>query len=250
MVIFEEYIKYHIGNIPLILSSPHGGTIKNIDIPQRSKGILGIDKETNTLLLDLTEKIEKKFEIKSSKMKTPSYIFSKIHRSRLDLNREEFTAYNEKSKLAKELFRFYHNKVKEMVSYNIEIFNRSLLVDIHGFEKSKRPEGFRDVEIILGTNNLGSLYLKPTPRKIWRDNLRGKIIQKFNELNIPIAPGHQTRKEYVLTGGYIIKNYGASRIKNSQAIQIELSDRIRLYDEKLRIIVLNTLSELLYDEFR
>jgi len=245
MAIFDNYIKYHIGDIPLILSSPHGGIIKDIDIPKRSKGILGIDKQTNTLLLDLTEKLKKLFKIKTS-----SYIFSEIHRSRVDLNREEFNAYNKKSKLAKEIYRFYHNKVKEIVSYNLESFNRSLLVDIHGFEKSKRPEGFRDVEIILGTNNLDSLFSKPIPKKKWRDNLRGKIIQKFNELDVPIAPGHQTRKEYVLTGGYIVKNYGASRIKNSQAIQIEFSDRIRLYDKKLRAMVLNALSELLYDEFR
>jgi len=245
MAIFDNYIKYHIGDIPLILSSPHGGIIKDIDIPKRSKGILGIDKQTNTLLLDLTEKLKKLFKIKTS-----SYIFSEIHRSRVDLNREEFNAYNKKSKLAKEIYRFYHNKVKEIVSYNLESFNRSLLVDIHGFEKSKRPEGFRDVEIILGTNNLDSLFSKPIPKKKWRDSLRGKIIQKFNELDVPIAPGHQTRKEYVLTGGYIVKNYGASRIKNSQAIQIEFSDRIRLYDKKLRAMVLNALSELLYDEFR
>ncbi|MFX0026423.1 MAG: hypothetical protein ACFE8M_08395, partial [Candidatus Hermodarchaeota archaeon] len=78
---------------------------------------------------------------------------------------------------------------------------------------------------------------------------RGRIIRKFIELNIPIAPGHQRRREYTLTGGFIIKNYGASKIANSQAIQIEISDRVRIFDKTLRDKVVSTLAELLVDEF-
>jgi len=53
----------------------------------------------------------------------------------------------------------------------------------------------------------------------------------------------------VLTGGYIVQNYGASRIENSQAIQIEFSDTIRLYDEELREKTLNSLAHLFFKEF-
>ena len=78
--------------------------------------------------------------------------------------------------------------------------------------------------------------------------MRGKIVKKFNELNIPIAPGHPRRSEYVLKGGYIVQKYGASRIKDSQAIQIEFSDTIRLYDEELREKALNSLAQLFFEE--
>lgn len=67
-------------------------------------------------------------------------------------------------------------------------------------------------------------------------------------LDIPIAPGRLRRKEYVLTGGYIIKQYGSSKIPGSQSIQIEFSDRIRLYDGDLKRKVLEALSEVLLDE--
>jgi N-formylglutamate amidohydrolase len=150
--------------------------------------------------------------------------------------------------LAKKIYFSYHNQILELISYNLNKFNRSLLIDIHGFEKAKRPIGYRDVDLILGTNNLKSMFPNKIPKKDWGKNLRGKIVRKFNELNIPIAPGYHTRKEYVLTGGYIIQKYGASRIKNSQAIQIEFSDAIRLYDKPLKVRTLKTLAQIFFED--
>jgi len=248
MTDLNKYVDYHVGNIPLIISVPHGGKNRVEEIPTRLRGILGIDKLTATLALDLVENMKRLSERGSFKIKNPSYIISKVHRCKVDLNREETDAYNHNSKLAKQIYRFYHDKMKEIILLNIEKFDHSLLIDIHGFEKNKRPAGFRDVELILGTNNLSTMFPNSIPKKLWGKNLRGKIIKKFNDLNIPIAPGHRIRREYALTGGYIVKNYGASRIKNSQAIQIEFSDRIRLYDQKLKKEVIIALSELLYQE--
>lgn len=101
------------------------------------------------------------------------------------------------------------------------------------------------VELILGTNNLHSLFLDPVPRRDWDKNIRGKIITKFLGLSIPIAPGYPRRKEYILSGGFIIQQYGASKISNSQNMQIEFSDRIRIYDNELKKKVLIALAEVL-----
>ena len=80
--------------------------------------------------------------------------------------------------------------------------------------------------------------------------LRGKLVEKFIKLRVPIAPGHPNRKEYVLTGGYITSSYGASQIPKSQAIQIEFSDRIRIQDVQLKKKVIKTMVCLLIDEIR
>ncbi len=237
----KEYIEFKQGNIPLIISVPHGGTSKCSFIPKRSSGIFGIDKGTIQFTIDLIEK----FEILDSK--SPSYIISKIHRSKIDLNRGKDDAYNQNSLFAREIYTFYHNKIRDLILNNLRIYNYSLLIDIHGFEANNRPSGFRDVDIILGTNNLYSFFPHPIPRKDWDKNIRGDIIKKFIKLNIPIAPGHPRRKEYVLTGGYITEQYGASQINNSQSIQIEFSDRIRVIDENLRTIVLENLAKILLE---
>jgi len=244
MIDIKDYIEYNRGSIPLIISVPHGGATKYDHIPRRTNGIHGIDKDTIKLARELIEKIKNVF-----KFKTPSYIISKIHRAKIDFNRNSSEAFDQESDLAKKIYHFYHNKIEELILYNLETFNCSMLIDIHGFEKDKRPKGFRDVELILGTNNLESLYPNSIPKRDWGKNFRGKIVKKFNNLNIAIAPGHHLRREFVLTGGYITTKYGASHIKNSQTIQIEFSDKIRLYDENLREIVLKSLAQLLYEEF-
>jgi len=242
MVNLKEYIEFEKGTLPLIISVPHGGTLECRSIPKRTEGIMGIDKATYELSHDLI------FQIKYESERLPSYIISKIRRSKIDLNRSETEAYNSNSALASKIYQLYHRKIKEFISENLKTFKYSLLIDIHGFEKHKRPPRYRDVELILGTDNLASIFSEPVPIKDKDKNIRGKIIKKFLKLGIPIAPGHLRRKEYVLTGGYIIKQYGTSKIPGSQSMQIEFSDRIRLYDGDLRRKVLKALSEVLLDE--
>ncbi|MFX1313056.1 MAG: hypothetical protein ACFFHD_10635 [Promethearchaeota archaeon] len=237
----KEYIEFNRGNIPLIISVPHGGTLNCAFIPKRLRGIFGIDKSTIEFAKDLVSK----FALLNSK--SPSYIISKIHRSKIDLNRNKNEAYNQNSLIAREVYTFYHYKIRDLILDNLRTFNYSLLIDIHGFEANNRPSGFRDVDIVLGTNNLESFFPYPIPRKDWDKNLRGDIIRKFIMLNIPIAPGHPKRKEYILTGGYITLQYGASKINNSQSMQIEFSDRIRVIDEDLRAIVLENLAKVLLE---
>ena len=237
MTDLKRYIKCKTGTNPLIFSVPHGGPLECEIIPKRESGILGIDKATIGLANQLIRATS-----------NPSYIISNIRRSKIDMNREESEAYPKGSTLAKEIYQLYHTKLKEIIDYNIATFKRSLLIDVHGFEKDKRPEGYRDVELILGTENLKSLFSEPIPQKDWDTNIRGIIIKRFLDLNVPIAPGHARRKEYVLTGGYITQRYGASQIPKSQAIQIEFSDRVRLQDKDLKKIVLTTLAEILSKE--
>ena len=128
------------------------------------------------------------------------------------------------------------------------MYGRSLMIDIHGFEKDSRPQGFRDVDVILGTNNLESFFSKPIAKRDWGKNLRGKIIQEFLQLGIPIAPGHPRRREYVLSGGFITRQYGASQVSKSQTIQIEFSDRIRLHDKELKESVIRILTDILFKD--
>ncbi len=244
----KDYIEFEKGNIPLILSVPHGGILECDSIPQRTKGVLGIDKGTIKLAKNLIKQISINFKNEKLRFKTPFYISSRVRRSKIDLNRSEYEAYNQNSFLAREIYRFYHDKIKEWVFKNLEKYNRSLLIDIHGFEKDARPPGFRDVEVILGTNNLESFFSEPIQKRDWEKNIRGKIIQKLLLLDIPIAPGHPRRKEYVLTGGYTTTQYGASRIPKSQTIQIEFSDRIRLYDENLKKMVIKTLAHVFFED--
>jgi len=244
----NNYIEFEMGNIPLIISISHGGTLDCDSIPHRSTGIFGIDKGTIELSKELCEYIRIKFKNESLGFNTPSYIISKIRRNKIDLNRNKDEAYNQDSFFAREIYEFYHNKIKNWIFENLNAYNRSLIIDIHGFEKKARPRGFRDVDVIIGTDNLKSLFSTSIPKRDWGKNLRGNIIRKFLHSNIPIAPGHPRRREYVLSGGYITTQYGASNILKSQAIQIEFSDKIRIYNTELKQRVLTILTDVIFEE--
>ncbi len=248
IVNIRDCFDYDRGRIPLVFSVPHGGTYQFENIPDRTSGIYGVDKDTVRLAIDLMKNINELFQLNSKDNRTPSYIISKIQRVKIDFNRKESEAFNIKSSLARDIYQYYHNKIHELISFNLDKFKRSLLIDIHGFDKANRPRGFRDVELVLGTNNLETMFKDKISKQDRDKNFRGKIVKKFNELNIPIAPGHPRRREYVLTGGYIVQKYGARRITNSQAIQIEFSDTICLYDEDLRKKTLNSLAHLFFEE--
>jgi N-formylglutamate amidohydrolase len=248
MVKINEYIEYQNGTIPLVISVSHGGMLECKDIPKRLTGVLGIDKNTIELTRDIIKSIEIIAEKSNYTEIKPSYIISHVRRNKIDLNRSISEAYDFNSALAGEIYQFYHEKLKEIIFNNLKIFQYSLLIDIHGFEAHKRPQGYRDVDLILGTNNLQSLFSTPIPKKDWNKNIRGKIINNFLDLNIPIAPGRQRRVEYVLKGGFTTLMYGASQIPNSQAIQIELSDRIRYQDKNLKKTVVSSLAEIFFDE--
>lgn len=246
----SEFVEYKEGNIPLIVSVPHGGILEFNSLPERKTGVLGIDKGTIEFSKNFIDQISQKFKDEILKYKNPYYIFSLVRRNKIDLNRVEKEAYNQKSLLAREIYNYYHSKIKEWIFNNLKGYNRSFLIDIHGFEKDNRPPGFRNVDVILGTNNLESFFPEPIPKRNWGKNIRGKIIQKFLELDIPIAPGHPRRREYVLTGGYITRTYGASHIPKSQTIQIEISDRIRIYDKELREITIKILVDILFEDLK
>ncbi|MFX0022870.1 MAG: hypothetical protein ACFE9S_11135 [Candidatus Hermodarchaeota archaeon] len=243
----NKYIDFETGNIPLIISVPHGGLLNCDSIPQRTEGVLGIDKGTIELAKKLIKQIIINFEIDKEEPKAPFSIISKIKRNKIDINRRNYEAFDQNSFLAREIYWFYHNKIEEWICTNIKNYNCSLLIDIHGFERNARPQGFRDVDIILGTNNLESLFSNTIKKRDWGKNIRGKIIKSMLQLDISVAPGHPRRREYVLTGGYITTKYGASQYLNSQTIQIEFSDRLRLHDKSLKESVIKTLARVLVE---
>jgi N-formylglutamate amidohydrolase len=244
-----DYLKIKRGNIPLIFSVPHGGNLDYDAIPNREKGVIGIDKYTIPLTEILIEKIKKTAQSLINKNIKPSYIISHIKRQKIDFNRRKEKAFNGNTKKALKIYNIYHNSIKKLILRNLKCFDKSLLIDIHGFEQEDIPRGFRIVDIVLGTNNLATLFPYEIPKKKRDQNIRGKIIEALLENDIKVAPGHPKRKEYVLKGGYITKKYGASRFhKNSQTLQIEFSDEVRVNNGLLKEKILQILAEICIHE--
>ena len=72
-----------------------------------------------------------------------------MKRVKIDFNRKESEAFYFKSSLARKIYQYYHNQIHKLISYNLNNFSQSLLVDIHGFEKVTEGVAQKSVEEFL-----------------------------------------------------------------------------------------------------
>ena len=134
---YRRYFELGIGNVPVILSCPHGGFKKPVQIPDRNAATLS---DRNTLFL--ARRISYLLKTKNIKI---YYLFSKIHRSKIDLNRPPGSgvAFDQKSSEAREIHYFFHDKIKSLAKECVSLYNRCLFIDFHGFTKPR--ENYCDI---------------------------------------------------------------------------------------------------------
>ena len=78
----HKYIEHIQGDLPIIISAPHGGRIKDKAIPDRTKGVLRSDLNTDKLAMQVYEAFKKKG-------KTPHLVICHLHRIKVDCNRSK-----------------------------------------------------------------------------------------------------------------------------------------------------------------
>lgn len=124
----SKFLTYNIGNLPVVISAPHGGNIKPISIPSRKYGNRSRDTYTRRLTARVVELLAKTGN-------TPYYVYADIHRSRIDLNRDlgEATQGNEKMV---QLWYKWNNVVRSYVSDAKRKYGNVLYIDIHSHNKN------------------------------------------------------------------------------------------------------------------
>ena len=78
----KSYVTYYPGNIPLILSIPHGGDISPPEIGNRSYGVTVTDSNTIELGIAIRNYFYSNYNIR------PYVIINNLKRTKLDANRE------------------------------------------------------------------------------------------------------------------------------------------------------------------
>lgn len=122
----HEYVEYRVGEIPVILTAPHGGRLLPDSIADRTSGARGIDRNT----LELTEAISDAFAARTGG-KRPFVIISHLHRRKLDPNRDiDVAAQGDPG--AEQAWREFHGFIEEARKAVAERFGRGLVMDIHG----------------------------------------------------------------------------------------------------------------------
>lgn len=230
----NKYVTFKVGDekSPIILASPHDGTIEPASMPFRDhKDAVTVRDLYLTLL---TEEISNALFAKTGLR--PHVIINDVARARMEPNRALDEAYH-KSEAANALWREYHAFLKgarDMVANNV---GKGLFLDMHGHgHDKKRVEVGYTVSItnlnatdavLNGAANTSSIYnLSLTSPYSFSQLVRGDYA--FGTLleneGIPAVPSKQDPKpnaDPYFNGGYCTATYGSRNGGTVSAIQLE-----------------------------
>ncbi len=233
----RDFTEYKSGNLPIIFTAPHGGSLKPTDIPDRNCTGCVTTADANTQeLIRLVDSI----------MVTrigcyPHTIINRLHRVKMDANREIVEAANGNI-LAQQAWREYTQFIETAKQEVLKTHKKGLLIDLHGHgHTAQRLElGYllddadlrkTDSQLItesyanrssirsLITQNLGNIAF---PNLLRGDNSLGTL---FQEKGYPAVPSKQDVApkvgELYFSGGYTTQIYGSEKNGELDAIQIE-----------------------------
>lgn len=202
------------GQIPIILSAPHGGLLPIPGAePRKGEGLQPgpsgyqtvRDVNTDRLALALSAAIEAKMGQK------PYLVVAKFARKYADVNRPSTIGYE--SPAAKPVYEAYHQTLTRFCREVQQKWGRGLVLDIHG-------QGVSRDTIFRGTGNGKSLSLLVERYGVKARNGPESFAGLLTARGCKIIPMNDSPEHSGFTGGYITLTYG-SRNYGMDAIQLE-----------------------------
>ena len=132
----HHFIEYVPGDLPLVIAAPHGGSLMPPEIPDRARGVVDIDANTQELARTIAS------EIHSQTGRHIHLIICHLHRSKLDANRELAEAA-QGSQQAEHAWEEHHNFIAQACAAAVKQFGVAFLIDLHG-------HGHPDARVELG----------------------------------------------------------------------------------------------------
>jgi hypothetical protein len=169
----KQYVEYIPGELPLVISAPHGGLLKPKSVADRRYGVRDSDANTQ----DLARRIAA--EVKKQTGKTMPLIISHLHRSKLDPNREIKEAA-QGGKTAEKIWHEYHDLIDQALKAAVARHGRAFFIDLHG-------QSHKDVRVELGYMHSVIDLAKPKEEIDSSDFQKSGSIQLLAELNPSVA---------------------------------------------------------------
>lgn len=121
----EGYIEYLAGDLPVILSAPHGGRLRPEEIPDRTEGTFAFDTNTQ----ELARAVAEAFHARTGHW--PHVVICRLHRRKVDCNREigEGAAGHPWAEQAWREFQGFLEAARAQV---VRTHGRGLYIDLHG----------------------------------------------------------------------------------------------------------------------
>jgi len=127
----NEYVEYIPGELPIILSSPHAGTLTPSEIPNRTWGTTVRDGELHDVTLRTAAALQ---ELTG---KRPHVILMHLRRTKVDANREIVEAA-QGNVYAERAWHEYHGWIETAREIARQSYNRGFYIDMHGHGHTKQ----------------------------------------------------------------------------------------------------------------
>ncbi len=252
-------VEYFAGNLPLIISAPHGGYLEPDTIPDRDcTGCVYVRDS-------FTQEIGRDF-INSFHELTghyPHVIINLLDRVKFDANRDlgEATGGNE---ITEQVWHNYHAFIDSAKKQVLESFGSGLFLDLHGHghEIQRIELGYllSKSELQLSNTELNDLtYISESSIRglagaqsaTWTHSqlLRGEFSfgSLMNQRGFPSVPSSTDQSpadnEPYFSGGYNTQRYGSREGGTIDAIQLEFNSSIR-FDTQQRALLVQALTEV------
>ena len=120
----NNYIEYVAGDLPIVISSPHGGSLKPSEIANRTWGVLGSDTGSQEKTREVANYLKKLTG------RQPHLIINRLHRVKLDANREIKEAA-QGSKWSEQAWTEYHKYIEAAREWVTKRCGRGHYFDFH-----------------------------------------------------------------------------------------------------------------------
>ncbi|MFN9717489.1 MAG: N-formylglutamate amidohydrolase [Planctomycetota bacterium] len=204
------------GDLPIIISAPHGGKLAVPGaIPRKGDGLatgaagfrMARDSGTEELALLVVDELDERME------GSPTCVISRVHRKFVDFNRPPDIGVEHQQ--ARIVYDLYHQTLREAVAEVRERHGFGLLVDIHGQGSSKTT-------VYRGTGNglttRGLQERSGTRAHAGEQSLNGLLTRRGWSMHPDPFDG---REQAGFTGGHIVRSYGSHQPNGIDAVQLE-----------------------------
>ena len=212
------YVFVQKGNLPIIISAPHGGNDVITGVPARtgvgvSDFVTVRDGGTEELAYALATAIQQRFG------KKPYVVASKASRLYVDLNRSAANAYEHPD--AQAVYEYYHNTMKLYSRTVANKFHGGLVIDLHGQATSSTT-------VFRGTRNGATVrHLRSAYGQSAHDgpnSLFGLLVTRGWVVDPPVLSATENTN---FNGGYIVGTYGSQLATAVDAMQFEFGSNYR-----------------------
>lgn len=230
------YIEYIAGDLPLVISAPHGGSLTPGEIPDRTVGTTGRDTNTE----ELVRALRQAFIARTGG--APHVVINRLHRARLDANREIVEAA-QGNEFAERAWFEWHAFIEAASHAALDAGpdGEALYFDIHGHG---HPIPRIEIGYLLGPADLAladaalgqpSIIAKSSIRALARaDGARfvelirggtslGELLQNRGYPAVPSASDPGPGEDPYFTGGYNTARHGSRDGGGVNGIQLELN---------------------------